>query len=284
MEIAPWSHSPREAAAERVGHRRTWSPGVLGLMGTLLLHAIVLQSVVLGTRAHKVRPPDAQGPGATLIQSATGPAEALILVELPSVDMKAQALSEDLASAGSAPTNPLVTMISPDPLPHIDIPADKLDDNANAPAALDSGDPAGRALLFGRYSGQIQAHIERAWRRPRSPVSEGSDSFHQTATQSSVGISLADDSFRCQVRILQDRHGAVQEVQILSCNGTVTWRQSLVAAILAASPLPSPPDPAVFTGSLTLTFEGQTYVAGNSSDGYDIARASTAPIAGTLGR
>jgi hypothetical protein len=254
-------------------------------MGTLLVHALVFQSVLLGTRAHKVRPPDAQGPGATLIKSASEPAEALILVELPSVDMKTQALSEDLASEGSAPKNLLVTMISPDALPHIDIPADKLDDNAETNASVDSGDPAGRALLFGRYSGQIQARIERAWRRPRSPinpVSEGDHASHDGTAKSPGDSSLADDSFRCQVRILQDGHGAVQEVQLLSCNGTVTWQQSLVTAILSASPLPAPPDPTVFTHSLTMTFEGQTYVAGSSSDGYDIDRTADVPVMRTV--
>jgi hypothetical protein len=164
MEISRWRPSPSEAATDAVDRRRPLSPGVLGLIGTLLLHAIVLQSVLLGTRAHKVRPPDAQGPGATLIKSATEPAEALILIELQSVDMKDQALHEDLASAGAAPKNLVVTLLSSDALPHVDIPPDSVDDTADTMAKVDSGDAAGRALLFGRYSGQIQARIERAWR------------------------------------------------------------------------------------------------------------------------
>jgi len=36
-------------------------------------------------------------------------------------------------------------------------------------------------------------------------------------------------------------------------------------------------DPAVFTGSLTLTFEGLTYIAASSSDGYDIDRTGAVP-------
>lgn len=256
------------------------SPGFLGLVGSLLVHIVVLQSILLGTRGPKVRPPDAQGPGATLIKSTTEPAEALILVELPSVDMRAQALSEDLASAGSAPKNLLVALISPDPLPQVAIPPDKVDDNAETPAPVDSGDPAGRALLFGRYSGQIQARIERAWRRPRSPVSDGEHPAPNPATASLDGSSTGDHSFRCQVRILQDGHGAVQEVQMLNCNGSVIWQQSLVTAILSASPLPAPPDPAVFTRSLTMTFEGQAYTPGSSTDGYDIDRTVAASFVG----
>jgi len=251
------------------------------LIGTLLLHALVLHSTILGTRAPKVRPPETQGPGATLIKSAAEPAEALILVELPSVDMKAQALSEDLASAGAAPTNVLVTLISLDPLPHFDIPTDSMDENADTVAKVDSGDPAGRALLFGRYSGQLQARIERAWQRPRTPVNAAVEGLPNPNSQSMDGNSAAEQDFRCQVRILQDAHGAVQEVQMLNCNGSVTWQQSLVAAILTSSPLPAPPDPAVFTRSLTMTFEGQAYTPGASTDGYDSDRTVAASLVGS---
>ena len=282
MEIARWNPGSGTTASKRVAGNRWLSSGALGVIGTVLLHALALQSIILGMRTPKVRPPDAQGPGATLIKSATEPAEALILVELSTVDMKAEALSEDLASAGSAPKNLLVTLISPDPLPQVDIPADNVDDSAKTPAPLDSGDPAGRALLFGRYSGQIQARIERAWRRPRSRVSEGSYPPDNQVGGSPDASSITDDSFRCQVRILQDGHGAVQEVQMLSCNGTVTWQQSLVSAILSASPLPAPPDPAVFTSSLTMTFEGQAYTPGSATDGYDSDRTAATPVLGSL--
>ena len=210
MEITRWSHSPSEAATDGVDPRRWWSPGILGLIGTLLVHSVVLQSVILGTHAQKIHPPDAQGPSATLIKSATEPAEALILLELPSEDIKSKVLIENLASAGSAPKNLLVTLISPDPLPHVDIPPNKMIDITDTAAPVDSGDPAGRALLFSRYSGQIQARIERAWRRPRSPVNEGVRPSHNSSVGSPGGSGIDDDSFRCQVRILQDGRGAIQ--------------------------------------------------------------------------
>jgi hypothetical protein len=266
MEIACQSRPPPFVARVAYFKNIPRSMCATGLLCTLLLHGLVLRSMI-------------QGPGATLIKSATEPAEALILVELPSLDMKAQTLMEDLASEGSAPKNLLVTMVSPNPLPHIDISADKLDDNAATNGPVDSGDPTRRALLFGRYSGQIQARIERAWRRPRAPVSEGAPI---SAAGSPERSSTADDSFRCQVRILQDGHGAVQEVQLLSCNGGVTWQQSLVTAILSASPLPAPPDPAVFTQSLTMTFDGQAYAPEGSADGYEISRVAVDAVIGSL--
>lgn len=272
MEIAGWNPSADGTALKRVAGRRRRSPGFLGLIGTILLHALALQSALLGTRTSKERPPDSQGPGATLIKSSTEPADDLVLLELPTADMNAQAFREDLASAGDLPKNLLVVVISPDKLPHVDIPADRVDEKADIAANVDSSDPAGRALLFGRYSGQIQARIERAWQRPRSPVNV------EDSRPSGPNVAQAD--FRCQVRILQDNHGAVQEVQMLNCNGSVIWQQSLVTAILSASPLPAPPDPAVFTRSLTMTFEGQAYTPGSSTDGYDIDRTVAASIVG----
>lgn len=129
-------------------------------------------------------------------------------------------------------------------------------------------------FLFGRYSGQIQARIERVWQRPRSAVNVG-DSLRSASNH-------AQPDFRCQVRILQDAHGAVQEVQIIDCNGGIVWQQSLVTAILAASPLPAPPNPAVFTQSLTMTFAGRGYTPGSSTNGYDIDRTVAIPVAGGL--
>jgi hypothetical protein len=217
-----------------------------------------------------VRPPEAQGPGATLVKSATDPAEALILIELPSSALAPKALLDDLASAGSAPKNLLVTMINPDPLPHIEIPQDAMGDNNDAAGSVDSGDPAARAMLFGRYTGQINARIERAWRRPRSPVDPSTDPVHDSNARAPNDGSEVDDTFRCQVRIIQDAQGFVREVQMLDCNGSVAWQQSLVAAIFSASPLPAPPSPTVFTRTLTMTFEGQAYSPGSPADDYEI--------------
>jgi len=253
--------------------RQFWPPGSIGLIGTLVFHLLVLQSVLLGARAHKVRPP-VQGTGATLIKSASDPAEALILIDLPASALAPTPVLDDLASAGSVPKNLLVTLINPDPLPHIEIPQDALGEDNDAVASVDSGDPAGRARLFGVYSGQIEARVERAWRRPRSPVNPGADPMHDSNARASRGGSNPNVTFQCQVRILQDAHGFVQEVQMLDCNGGVAWQQSLVTAILAASPLPAPPSPTVFTHAVTMRFEGQAYSLGSPADDYAIERPS----------
>jgi hypothetical protein len=275
LEVGTWSDEvlPIPIAKSR-RERRFWPPGAIGLVGTLVFHLLVVQSVLLRSRVHKVRPPEVQGPGATLIKSASDPTETLILIEVPSTALAPKPLLDDLASVGSAPKNLLVTLINPDPLPHIEIPQDALGDANDAAASVDSGDPAARAQLFGIYSGQIDARIKRAWRRPRSPVNPGTDSLYDSNARTPAAASKPYDIFQCQVRILQDSHGFVQEVQMLDCSDSVAWRQSLVAAILSASPLPAPPSPTVFSRAVTMTFEGQAYSPGSPVDEYEIERPS----------
>ena len=237
----------------------------IGAAGSLLLHAILFQSVLLGAQAAKVRRPVVQGAGAARVLSRAAPSETLILLNLSTPVKRDAQLMEDLASEGSLSPNFPVTLISPDSLPHFDIRADLATDDKKADAPIASGDPLERAALFGRYTGQIDARIDRAWRRPRTPVD---------ATSTVKQPRLLDHLFKCQVRILQDRQGIVHEVQLLECNGTATWRQSLVTAILAASPLPAPPKPTVFSDALTLTFVANAFTSSSDPDDYALPRAT----------
>jgi hypothetical protein len=97
-----------------------------------------------------------------------------------------------------------------------------------------SGVDRSRAQIYGRYLGQINARIDRAWVRPRAPIG---------ATR-----------FLCQVRIEQDAVGNVREVTLDRCNGSPVWQRSLVDAIKSASPLPAPADPAVFAPEIQMAF------------------------------
>ena len=108
---------------------------------------------------------------------------------------------------------------------------------------------AGRALMFGRYVGQITARIQRAWVRPRTPI--------------------ASDLFACRVRIVQDRSGNVMEIELARCNGDIRWQTSLVTAIQSASPLPAPPDPGVFSRTLTIEFMTEPFAPGKSAEGFE---------------
>ena len=203
------------------------------------------------------------------MKSEVPPSETLILLDMPKASMSEKPLAEDLASLGLVPTIGSIALLSPDPLPHIDIPSDRISEDAGADVAVDSGDPKNRAALFGRYTGQIDARIERAWRRPRSPVNSRAAGLQVSRASTANGVPL-DETFKCQVRIIQNEHGSVQEVQMLNCNGSAAWQQSLVSAILAVSPLPAPPNPSVFTKAVTMTFTGNPYTPQSIADEYEI--------------
>ena len=98
------------------------------------------------------------------------------------------------------------------------------------------------AVLYGRYLGQIQARIERAWLRPRT--------------------AIGADLFRCRVRIDQRRDGAVGDITLQRCNGSWAWQASLVRAIEDASPLSAPANPAAFTPQVVLEFRSTAYAPG----------------------
>jgi hypothetical protein len=114
-------------------------------------------------------------------------------------------------------------------------------------------DHASYLAMYGRYTAQASARVERAWIRPRNPV---------------VG-----EQFQCTVRIDQGPGGEVQSTELMNCNGDSRWQESLVFAIERSSPLPAPPDPAVFTSQLVLTFSAAPYIDGISrEEAYEPAR------------
>jgi colicin import membrane protein len=88
------------------------------------------------------------------------------------------------------------------------------------------------SALANQYKAQIEAKIMRAWLKPPS----------------------ARPGLVCQVRVTQVPGGSVVGVQIASCNGDEAVRQSVEDAVRRASPLPSPPDPALFERELIVTF------------------------------
>jgi hypothetical protein len=273
IEISELTHAsaPRTAPPprrHRIPSARNMS-STIGIAGTLLLHTIALPSLILGVGSHKPHPIAPDGIGAQRAASPVPPAESLVLITLsnnakPDADPLGGAAAlqiqfEKVRVSVPTPPPPSLSFEIADDLP------------ADAPAAtVDAGDSAERALMFGRYTGQISARIERAWMRPRSPVSGSAPNGSSVAAAESKSAANDEQTFRCTVQIRQDAHGNVQEVLLLTCNGTEEWRHSLVVAINQASPLPAPPTPKVFTRALMMRFEGHAYGVGDGSDGYDL--------------
>ena len=82
------------------------------------------------------------------------------------------------------------------------------------------------------WQAQIRARIQRAWIRPPS----------------------ARPGVDCTVYVTQVPGGEVVNARIGACNGDQAVRESIEAAVYRASPLPPPPDPALFERNLELIF------------------------------
>jgi hypothetical protein len=217
-------------------------------LAALASHAFLIGAAIYGGSSATPRAPSGQGMGASAIASTEEPTMTLIFIEGGAGEQSSSPLREELTSRGSAAASPTLTIISPDSTlaPNLS-PADERKLDA-AVLEEDAGSQQQRAALFGRYRGQIQARVERAWLRPRTGLAEG--------------------AFDCRVRIVQGRLGEVQEVTLQECNGDARWQLSLVQGIQSASPLPAPPDPSVFVTSIDLQFHADPYSPGRSEDGY----------------
>jgi colicin import membrane protein len=82
------------------------------------------------------------------------------------------------------------------------------------------------------WIGQIANRIQRAWLKPPS----------------------AKPGLDCVVYVTQVPGGAVTSVKVGECNGDAAVRESIESAVIRASPLPPPPDPALFERDLEIRF------------------------------
>jgi colicin import membrane protein len=87
--------------------------------------------------------------------------------------------------------------------------------------------------LADRYRAALQARIQKAWIKPPS---------------ARVGID-------CLVEVTQVPGGEVTSAKVTQCNGDAAVRQSIENAVYRASPLPDPPDPALFQRNFAFRFK-----------------------------
>jgi len=93
-------------------------------------------------------------------------------------------------------------------------------------AAVESGP------LRERYIALLRNKIQNAWIKPPSAT---------------AGVD-------CLVQVTQVPGGEVTGARVTQCNGDAAVRQSIENAVYRASPLPDPPDPALFERNLSLRF------------------------------
>jgi hypothetical protein len=269
MDIVEWVNAPHAIVSQRHTSARFCPPAMIGLVGTLLIHASAIPSLYFSDHAPIVHPREMAEPTGFGTHSKAESADNLVLINLPSIVNTRARITVDVAATRVVNKVVLEMPFDPDPPVFPNIETLPLDEQPESGAVLANGNGNGEdsARLMGIYSGQIQARIERAWNRPRTPVNDGSDPAHARDLV---------DYFRCQVQIVQDSGGNVQEILLPNCNCTPAWQRSLVMAIQQASPLPAPPDPKVFSRSVSLNLVGYPYVAGRSEDGYETSRVEVA--------
>jgi TonB C terminal len=261
MDVVDWQDSPVPIVSKIRAPRRFLSPAFIGIFGTLLLHAMLIQSVSIASRDPKPKSPETQQSANTPSKS-TADSDDLILISLPATANASQAASRSTVSSPlDLGTMKIKSPISADPPVFLNLETLALSEDQAFSPVSSGADGAEQARLFGIYTGQIQARIDRIWRRPRTPINESTAGKKPTD---------ADESFQCEAQIVQDARGNVQEIMLPRCNGSTAWQRSLVLAIEQASPLPAPPSASVFSRSITLSFVGLAYGSDSSDDGYEI--------------
>ena len=92
---------------------------------------------------------------------------------------------------------------------------------------------ARRASLLQQYRELITQKVQDNWVKPPT----------------------APNDLKCIVHVEQVPGGTVVNAQVTQCNGDDAVRQSIVTAVLRASPLPPPPEPSLFDRNLVITFQ-----------------------------
>jgi hypothetical protein len=231
-------------------HRGRRSFPLLGAVATASLHALLLTPVLWGGGAPAApRLPERMGASANAGSPSGAATERLILIDLSTqvADQAQPRIESNLVILTTPPS--MIRVLGPDSRPLKPLVADSLGEASETTQA----DLIARTQLAGLYEGQIRARIERLWLRPRT--------------------ALADPQFHCRVKIRQDASGTVRAVTLQDCEGTQDWLDSMIRAVKASSPLPAPPDPAVFADTLEMSFHAFTFTEGSSEEGFEPLRA-----------
>ena len=230
--------------------RRRAVASIAGASASLLLHLLLITPVLWGAASHRVRAQDEGGGSKSQVTTDDG---AIIAFFIDDADSAANPGSAPRVVPSFMPStrNVLTPVAVPDiPVPRVVALSDKETEEQDSSSVEVSGavDP-GRALMFGRYIGQITARVDRAWLRPRT--------------------QLASGRFECRARIVQEKDGSVREIELEQCSADPHWQLSLVRAIQSASPLPAPPNPSVFSRTLRVQFTSELFSPSADPTGFE---------------
>jgi len=241
-----WARHGASAPAERAVKSkrfniawRRWGLNGLGALISVGLHVLLVGGVIIGASGRPtVKPPIEGAAPSSQNDNATEFVSAMLLFNDRSITPPDQSANDSAYAVQKeeklvADKAVLLSAVDTPPVPQVE--GGDVSGDEDSPTVEATGDDAGRAMLFGRYMGQIKARIERAWDQPESSVRQ----------------------FDCTVQIKQSARGEVQEITLQRCDTEAAWQMSLVQAIQRASPLSAPPNEGVFSDVITLSFAGR---------------------------
>ena len=98
MDVVDWKDSPPIIIVKTGAERRFLSPTLIGILGTLLLHALVIQSVPWGS-GPKARPLETRQSVSAIAKSKADSTEDLLLTSLPTIAASNQAAAQNFVSS-----------------------------------------------------------------------------------------------------------------------------------------------------------------------------------------
>jgi colicin import membrane protein len=129
---------------------------------------------------------------------------------------------------------------------------------AAAHKAAEAAQAAQAAKDKARRESELRAQLAQEERintaRGSAAATEWLSLIRDRVTQRWIRPASARAGLNCEVRVTQVPGGEVTHVEIGSCNGDAAVRESIEAAVMRASPLPSPSNPDVFDRNLRFNF------------------------------
>jgi hypothetical protein len=98
IDVVDWQDSPPPVVVKKHAPRRFLPPSLIGILGTMLLHLLAIQSVPFGSAGPKAKPPEIQESADVLSNSRTDSAESLVLISLPTMAVSNQAAQNFVSS------------------------------------------------------------------------------------------------------------------------------------------------------------------------------------------
>lgn len=223
----------RAAGAIRTQHHgRQWGAAMV----SLLTNGVIAWTLVQGTQLDAL-------PWTSIGQQDANPLPAMVVEfltpEVVEIAAPPVLTTEDPLVSWTVPplgelvlAPPQIELTDEQPRPTADAGAASPDDAKLVPEA---------ERLRGIYAGQIEGRIDRAWVRD--------DEWME-------GVY----SRRCSAKVEQNAEGRVQRVEFLDCPQLPDWKRNLESAIRQASPLPAPPERAVFASVIYLDVDDALHV------------------------